>query len=57
MSKNRRNLHFYMNSPKKVLEDQFQLRYSKFKASFYSKIKLDDNTRKIIKFVNSMQGS
>lgn len=46
-----------MNSPKKVLEDQFQLRYSKFKASFYSKIKLDDNTRKIIKFVNSMQGS
>ncbi len=40
----------------RVLEKSY-FKYSKFKASFYTKLNLDANTRKIIKFINSMQGS
>jgi len=30
-------------------------KYSKFKVDFYSKLELDDDTRLIIKFINTMQ--
>lgn len=37
--------------------EQIIWKYSRFKVAFYSKIKFDADTRKIIKFVNQMQGS
>ncbi len=39
----------------KAERTSFPFKYSKFKVNFYSKIKFDDDTRKLIKFLNSMQ--
>lgn len=41
--------------PTEDCKELFPFRYSKSKILFYSKIELDSDTRKIIKFLNSMK--
>lgn len=53
--KNKRRFLHPIEDKKDKKEPLFPFRYSKFKTIFYGKTTLDDNTRKIIKFVNSMQ--